>query len=335
MKETVGKSTCGKLAASAAVVNVTAAILAAAPSPSRADEVNPNDGASATANALSVCADKVFFWGYVLDKTPSACPFMMGKTDFSLERATGEFKAKHAIYMNSMFNREYVLKHFQYWDRECFENCIDNRLSDAQLGKLRDVPEVWCATEHGHKLESAVRIAEASLRHPNIVGVNFDDFLMASAAEETPEKFRAIKAAMHAVNPNLKVAVVSYAKDAKGYDRDLTPYRGEIDLVSRWKWVTDTNYWHHLREDIAELRRQVGPQAKIVQGLYFHDFSASIEKGEDPLPLDYLKLSVTAALDAVADGTLDGIILPQVAWYSAPSHREHYEWLREKILSLK
>ena len=31
------------------------------------------------------------------------------------------------------------------------------------------------------------------------------------------------------------------------------------------------------------------------------------------------------------DGTLDGVILPQVAWYSAPSHRKHYEWLREKV----
>ena len=278
--------------------------------------------------------DKVIFWGYVLDKTPSACPFMHGKTDFSLERVTREFGAKKAMYMNSMFNREYVLKSFPYWDRECFENCIDNRMADVQLDKLRDVPEVWCATMHGNKLESAVKIATASLKHPNIVGVNFDDFGAASAAEESLARFRAIKTAMYAINPRLKVAVVSYAKDANGTNVDLTPYRGEIDLVSRWKWVTDTNYWRHLRADIAELRRQVGPRAKIVQGLYFHDFSRSIEKGTEPLPLDYLKLSVNAALDAVADGTLDGVILPQVAWYSAPSHREHYEWLRERISRL-
>ena len=278
-------------------------------------------------------ADKIIVWGYVLDKTPTACPFMMGKTDFSLERAVREFGAGQAMYMNSMFNREYVFKYFPYWDRECVENCIDNQLSDAQLDKLRDVPEVWCATTHGQKLESAVRIAEASLKHPNIVGVNFDDFGRVSAAEESLEKFLAIKAAMHAVNPALKVAVVSYARDVNGFDIDLTPFRGEIDLVSRWKWLTDANYWRNLRADIAELRGQVGPRAKIVQGLYFHDFSHSIEKGESPLPLDYLKLSVTAALDAVSDGMLDGVILPQVAWYSAPSHHAHYEWLRDKILA--
>ena len=49
---------------------------------------------------------------------------------------------------------------------------------------------------------------------------------------------------------------------------------------------------------------------------------------------DAKKSSGNAALDAVADGTLDGVILPQVAWYSAPSHREHYEWLRERISRL-
>ena len=272
---------------------------------------------SASAKTVNV-KDKIIFWGYVLDKTPTACPFMMGQTDFSLERATREFGAKQAMYMNSMFNRDYVLKHFSYWGSECIENCLNNHMADVQLDKLRDVPEVWCATMHGDK----------------IVGVNFDDFGMASAEEETLEKFRALKTAIRAINPKLKVAVVSYAKDSNGSNVDLSPYRGEIDLVSHWKWVTDTNYWHNFRADIATLRRQVGPRAKIVQGLYFHDFSVSIQKGADPLPLDYLKLSVNTALDAVADGTLDGVILPQVAWYSAPSHREHYEWLRDRILSL-
>ena len=109
---------------------------------------------------------------------------MHGKTEFSLERAAHEFGAGTAIYMNSMFTRDFVLKAFPYWDHECFENCIDNRLTDVQLDKLRDVPEMWCATTHGKKLESAVKIAMVSLKHPNIVGVNFDDFGMASAEEE-------------------------------------------------------------------------------------------------------------------------------------------------------
>ena len=51
------KETCGKLAALAAVVN-EAAILVTAPSPSRADAVNPTNVTSATTNASSVCAGK-------------------------------------------------------------------------------------------------------------------------------------------------------------------------------------------------------------------------------------------------------------------------------------
>ena len=52
-----------------------------------------------------VVADKVIVWGYVLDKTPTACPFVFGKTDFSLERAAAEFGCTKAMYMNSCFNR--------------------------------------------------------------------------------------------------------------------------------------------------------------------------------------------------------------------------------------
>ena len=276
---------------------------------------------------------KIAVWGYLLDKTPTACPYMSGKTEYSLERAAAEFGVGGAMYMNSLFNRDYVLKYFKDWDRECFSNCIDNRLSEAQLEKLRDVPEVWCATTHGKKLESSVRIAELSLKYPNIVGVNFDDFgIGASGGEVTLEKVRAIKAAMHAVNPKLKVSVVSYAKDEANFNIDLTQFRDEIDHVSRWKWNIDEKYWRNYRADIAELRRQIGPKVKVVQGLYFHNFGAG---AQGPVPLEYLKLSVSTALDAVADGTIDGIILPQVAWYSHPDHREHFEWLREKIRSLE
>ena len=299
--------------------------------------------AAGAAILLSACAgaaglaDKVAVWGYVLDRTPTACPFVIGKTEFSLERAAAELGVRKAMYMNSCFNRDYIVKEFPDWDRECFANCIDTRLCDVQLEKLRGMDEVWCATTHGKKLESAVRIAELSLRFPNIVGVNFDDFNNGNPSTKmSVGELRSLKKAMHAINPKLKVSVVSYVKDANESDFDLTPFRGEIDHVSRWKWVTETNYWTKasLKADIAELRRQVGPGATVVQGLYLHDFAAGMDCPR-PLPFDYFTLSVTAALDAVADGTLDGIILPQVAWYSAPTHRRHYEWLREKIRAIE
>lgn len=280
----------------------------------------------------STVADKVTFWGYVLDKTPTACPFVFGKTDVSLERAAEEFGACRVMYMNSCFNKEYLDRNFDYWDPECIENCVKNRLKDVQLEKLRGMKEVWCATTNGKKLESALAIAKMSLKYPNIVGVVFDDFLVDDNPElgMSVEKLRDLKAAMCAINPKLKVSAVSYVKDSKGLNVDLSPYRGLIDHVSRWKWEAETNHWHNIRADIAELRRQVGPTATIVHGLYMHDFAKSL-KSVDPLPINYFKFSVSAALDAVADGTIDGIVLPQVGWYSNPSHRAHYEWLRQKI----
>ena len=285
----------------------------------------------AACTAVGGIADKIAVWGYVLDKTPTACPFVFGKTDYSLERAAAEFGFSKAMYMNSCFNQEYLDKNFKYWDRECFENCVDNRLKDVQLEKLRGLDEVWCATTHGKKLESSIAIARLSLKYPNIVGVNFDDFNGAnSELGMSVEKMRELKAAMRAINPKMKISVVSYVKDSNGTDFDLTPYRGEIDHVSRWKWVTETNYWHNLRADVAELRRQVGPEAKIVHGLYIHNFAKDM-KCPEALPLDYFKLSAAAALDAVADGTLDGIILPQVAWYSMPTHREHFDWFLRRV----
>ena len=293
----------------------------------------------AVSAAAGDISDKIAVWGYVLDKTPTSCPFMFGKTEFSLERAADEFGARKAFYMNSCFNREYVEGHFKYWEPDCLENCVDNRLAPIQMDKLRGMDEVWCATTHGDKLASAVAIAKLSLVYTNIVGVNFDDFKTNNSVHGmSVEKLKELKAAMHAVNPKLKVSVVSYAIDAhtrrKAEFRDLTAYRGEIDHVSYWKWLPETNYWCNLRAEIAKIRRQVGPKATIVHGLYMHDFSKDM-KGLDPLPLDYFKFSVNAAFDAVADGTLDGVILPQAAWYLVPSHREHYEWLREKVRSFR
>ena len=264
---------------------------------------------------------------------------MFGKTEFSLERAAEVFGSRKAFYMNSCFSREYVEGHFKYWEPDCLENCVDNRLAPVQMDKLRGMDEVWCATTHGDKLASAVAIAKLSLVYTNIVGVNFDDFKTNNSVHGmSVEKLKELKAAMHAVNPKLKVSVVSYAIDAhtkrKAEFRDLTAYRGEIDHVSYWKWLPETNYWCNLRSEVAKIRRQVGPKATIVHGLYMHDFSKDM-KGLDPLPLDYFKFSVNAAFDAVADGTLDGVILPQAAWYLVPSHREHYEWLREKVRSFR
>lgn len=42
--------------------------------------------------------DKIYTWGYVLDKLPSDAPFIFGKTKCSLETATNYLGAKKSFY---------------------------------------------------------------------------------------------------------------------------------------------------------------------------------------------------------------------------------------------
>jgi beta-galactosidase len=273
--------------------------------------------------------DRIYSWGYVLDRTPSACPFLFGKTTVSLENAVSMFGANKAFYMNSMFCREYILKYFPKWDRECFANCVDTKLSDRHWDLLKDVPEVWCALQHGDKLGSAKRIATLSLTRPNIKGINIDDFKDGNPANDmTPEELTELRRTIQAINPALKVSIVTYGDDNRLFD--LAPYREAVDLVSRWKWTVDSTYWSEYEQRLQRVRAQLGTRVKIVQGLYLHDFGIGMES-RIPLPLDYFKRTTRKACEAVAKGLLDGIILPQGSWYSSPAHKEHVEWLRHYL----
>ena len=57
--------------------------------------------------------DRIWTWGYVLDKVPSAAPFTFEKTRCSLETQTAYLGAERTFYMNSMFSREHIEKNFK------------------------------------------------------------------------------------------------------------------------------------------------------------------------------------------------------------------------------
>ena len=87
--------------------------------------------------------DRIWAWGYVLDKVPSAAPFTFEKSRCSLETQAAYIGAKKAFYNNSMFSREHIEKNFASWDREILENCIDNRLTPFQMDRLKNIDEVF------------------------------------------------------------------------------------------------------------------------------------------------------------------------------------------------
>lgn len=272
--------------------------------------------------------ERIFTWGYVLDKVPTAAPFTFGKTRCSLETQSAYLGADKTFYMNTMFNEEYIQNAFSDpWDPEIIENCVKNRLSPAHMERISTMKEVFCTAEHLNYMESALNIARASLVYKNIKGVHFDDFSPTQGGEMLAEIHDRVKE----INPDLQIAVVTYTHQDEKVFGTAVKY---ADVFSRWRWVPSLDYWDHYADDIAKLRDIVGEDKKIIQGIYIHDFGSGnlpVTRCRHCVPLDIFKKSVETICEHVWEGTIDGIIIPQAAWFSFPSHREHVTWLKEYI----
>lgn len=270
--------------------------------------------------------DRIWTWGYVLDKVPSAAPFTFGKTRCSLETATSYLDVRQTFYMNTMFSAEYIQKYFSAWEPEIIENCCKNRLSDAHMTRLKNMNRIFCTLEHENWLNSAIQIAKKSLTCKNIYGIHFDDFSPVKGGEQLEKIHDSIKE----INPDLKIAIVTYSHQSPDEYKDAIKY---VDVVSRWRWIPSADYWEHHKDDIRKLRDITGPDKTILQGIYIHDFGSGmpITECRNTVPLELFKLSVETICEHTWDGTLDGIIIPQAAWFSFQSHRAHTSWLKEYI----
>ncbi len=273
--------------------------------------------------------EKIWSWGYVLDKAPTAAPFVFGKTRCSLETASRYLGAGKTFYMNSMFSADFMRKHFPDTEDECIANCIGNRLSDSHMKLLSDIPEIYCALEHGRRDASGKRIAELSLKYGNIKGVNFDDFN--NGAPETdirPEELREFRAMIRSINPELKIAIVTYSH--LPLEKQIVPFADSVDIVSRWRWTASQDYWDDYEKDIKAVREALGPSGQIIQGIYLHDFGSGM-KSRYPVPLEVFQKSVRTVCHAAYDGLIDGFIIPQSGWFSSDAHFEHVTWMKRYL----
>ncbi len=273
--------------------------------------------------------EKIWSWGYVLDKAPTAAPFVFGKTRCSLETASRYLGAGKTFYMNSMFSADFMRKHFPDTEDECIANCIGNRLSDSHMKLLSDIPEIYCTLEHGRREASGRRIAELSLKYGNIKGVNFDDFN--NGAPETdikPEELREFRAMIRSINPELKIAIVTYSH--LPLEKQIVPFADSVDIVSRWRWTASQDYWDDYEKDIKAVREALGPSGQIIQGIYLHDFGSGM-KSRYPVPLEVFQKSVRTICHAAYDGLIDGFIIPQSGWFSSDAHFEHVTWMKRYL----
>lgn len=273
--------------------------------------------------------EHLWTWGYVLDKVPSAAPFTFGRSRCSLETQSDYLGSEKTFYMNTMFNEEYIISTFTDppWDPEVIENCVKNRLSAVHMERLKNMSEIFCTAEHLNYKDSSVKIAYASLKYKNIKGIHFDDFTPEQGGKMLPEIYDLIKE----INPGLKISAVTYTHQK---DEEFIPAVKYIDVFTRWCWVPSLDYWDHHAEDIFRLRDITGDDKKIIQGIYIHDFGSSgmpVTQCHHCVPRDIFKKSVEIICEHTWDGILDGIIIPQAAWFSFPSHREHVTWLKDYI----
>lgn len=270
--------------------------------------------------------DRIWIWGYVLDHTPGPAPFFWGNTRCSLETGAEYLGANKAFYMNTMFNEEYFRKTFD-WDWSIYENGLGNRLSDLHMQKMKNFSSIYCTLEHLNYLNSAVRIARKSLEYKNIKGILFDDFRPDQGGGAIEEVYNYVKE----INPDLQIVAVTYTHQPKEYFLPAVKY---FDVFTRWQWTPSDSYWDQHRDDIQILRDTVGPDKTIMQGIYIHDFGGDCPAaGEDfhYVPLNTFKKSIETICQHVCDGGLDGIIIPQPAWFCVPSHKEHITWMKEYI----
>ncbi len=277
---------------------------------------------------MSFLKDRIWSWGYVLDKIPSSVPFTFEKSRCSLETQAAWLGVQHVNYNNSLFSKEYIENHFPQWDKEILSTCIENRLSDSHMQRLSNMKGIFCMLEHDHYLESAIRIAKLSLKYPNIVGVNFDDFCAARGSSSIlPELHDKIKE----INPDLKISIVTYSNwDQKEY-QNTSKY---VDMYSRWCWVPAEDYWRFHENDIQRLRDVIGPEKSIIQGIYIHDFGSSglpVTQCYSKVPFEVFQKSVETICENTFNGIIDGFIIPQAAYFSCLSHKKHVCWLKEYI----
>ena len=271
--------------------------------------------------------DRIWSWGYVLNSVPGAAPFTFGKSRCSLETQAAYLGAERCFYMNSMFNRTYVETYFKKWDGEVIPNCVEQRLSDDHLRRLGKMKKVFCTLEHGNYLESALKIARASLVFKNICGVHFDDFGPGKGGELIGE----IRDRIKEINPDLRIAAVTYSH--WDWEKSYASGAPFIDVFSRWCWAASLDCWDNCRDEILKMRDLAGEGKKIFHGIYIHDFGSGrpIPECRNCVPMEAFRKSVETVCEQTCDGILDGIILPQAAWFSFPSHREHVKFLKEYV----
>lgn len=243
-------------------------------------------------------------WGYTMKKVPSAPSFYYGGASHcSLETAVSYLGLKKAVYLNSAESQDAIC--------------------DEDFCYLNDCEEVVMALTHLEYAESAKKIAEFSLTHPNVKGVIIDDFLEehGPSKDMTPEDLKNVYEGMKAINPDLKFWVVRYSRHPI---HQVDPYLPYIDGIIFWVWISTDHYWRYQYENDTWELKQMGKD--VVQGVFLHNYGEDYLK---PMPMELLKLQMDMIGRAIERREIDGFCFLQNGWMSRADHREQTQFVKE------
>ncbi len=250
--------------------------------------------------------NNIWIWGYRLNgEVPGMVGFVNRPTRCSLETATAYMGADNAVFMDSTSDR--------------------NRLCDEWFAPMAGCRRVVCGLQHGFEAETAARVSEFSLSHPNVAGALIDDFLdeVGPSKDMTPAQLREIHTALKRANPALKLYVVRYSRQNMDDILEFLPW---IDGISFWCWVSTEHYWcSQYHQDLVTMRRKYGKE--VLQGIFVHDYGST----NGPQPMEMLQLQTPLVCQELLDGWIDGIVLLQNGWFDARDHSSQILYLKNYL----
>jgi hypothetical protein len=266
--------------------------------------------------------NKIWMWGYTIEKFPSLVPSVEYPTWCSLETGARYMFADNLVPMNSTFDPA-VLDDQTFW----------SRLKDAKelMMPLSHVPLDNIGVKWDLQyLATARKIAEMSLKDKRITSVIIDDFrdLVGPTRDMKAEELAEIYRAMKAINPELKLHLVRYTWQNQDELEDVRDY---FDVISYWNMTVGTEYWanDYIRDVQMIAKRFKKP---VFSGIYMHNYANCNGCAEGgPMPIETYKAMLPNAFHALRKGFIDGLVLLQPGWFSREDHREGVCYLKNYI----
>ena len=251
--------------------------------------------------------NRLWCWGYVLKKVPDTLNFVPGGNWCSLETGARYIGADNVVFMDSTTDAA--------------------RLDDEYFQYVAGFKQVVCGLQHGKYAETAKRVSEFSLTHPNITGAIIDDFFDYSgdyykgpSAWMKPKDLKEVRDALRSVNPALKLYIVRYTRQPA---EEMIPYLPYFDALNLWVWKGTVDFWETQYADVLARYRLLYQGKEILQGLFCHDYGLEEDWGENlPVPPERMEVQCRRVSRELRAGHLDGWCFLQNGWFGRETHRK-------------